>query len=188
MDNSEKLRLLKEKQSRVLKAIDKSTNKELLQFFVDVIPMALDADRCSIFIHNLKSESAWIQCGTNLEEHQISVPNKDSLVGQTVSTGKTIIENDMDQRVGQHDIIGVKTGYRTHSVLCVPVMSSTKEGTTGAIQVLNKRVGKTFDEADLKIVQRLALLIQGYVENIFLKQDLREIAELMAKEIASLES
>jgi signal transduction histidine kinase len=56
-----------------------------------------------------------------------------------------------------------KTGFRTRSVICAPLIA--KGRLLGAVQVLNRRDGKSFDEADLELAEAVASLIAVAIHN-----------------------
>ncbi len=183
----QKLAQLRKKQQLMEKAWREAGNRQLLQFFVDIMPRALDAERCSIFILDPVDEKAWLQCGTGLSEKQLQVPTKNSIVGRVMSTGEYVIEDDLEDQVGAHDIVAVKTGFVTRNALCVPVHGVTTKKVVGAIQMLNKAHGN-FDEADREILERLAFQLEMNIENIFLRQELAKISVEMDRKIKKLEA
>ena len=182
-----KLDQLRKKQQLMEKAWREAGNRQLLQFFVDIMPKALEAERCSIFILDPVDEKAWLQCGTGMSEKQLQVPTKNSIVGRVMSSGKYVIEDDLEDQVGAHDIVAVKTGFVTRNALCVPVNGVTTKKVVGAIQVLNKSHGN-FNEADRDILERLAFQLEMNIENIFLRQELAKISVEMGQKIKKLES
>lgn len=183
----QRLTELKTKQAMIDKAWKKTGNRELLQFFVEVIPKAIKAERMSIFIHDPVDSHVWVQCGTSVEERQIEVPQGSSVVGRTIASGKPIFENNMQQQMGAHDNVAIKTGYVTYNTLCVPVRGVTTDKITGAVQVVNK-IGMTeFTEGDLAILEKLAFHIQMHIENIYLRQEMAKISSQMSETIAQLE-
>lgn len=184
---AQKLEQLRKKQQLMEKAWREAGNRQLLQFFVDIMPKALDAERCSIFILDPVDEKAWLQCGTGLSEKQLQVPTKNSIVGQVMSSGQYLIEDDLEDQVGAHDIVAVKTGFVTRNAICVPVNGVTTKKVVGAIQVLNKSHGN-FDDADRDILERLAFQLEMNIENIFLRQELAKISVEMGQKIKKLEA
>ena len=190
MDRSvfeQKLNQLRNKQQLMEKAWKEAGNKQLLQFFVDIMPNALSSERCSIFILDPVNEKVWLQCGTGLTEKQLQVPTANSIVGQVIESGKYVMENDLEDQAGAHDVVAVKTGYVTRDALCVPVHGVTSKKVVGAIQMLNKVRGEFSDE-DRKILERLAFHLQMNIENIFLRQELATMATEMDKKIKKLEA
>ncbi len=182
-----KLEQLRKKQQLMEKAWREAGNRQLLQFFVDIMPKALDAERCSIFILDPVDEKAWLQCGTGLSEKQLQVPTKNSIVGRVMSSGEFVIEYDLEDQVGAHDIVAVKTGFVTRNALCVPVHGVTTKKVVGAIQMLNKGHGN-FNDADRDILERLAFQLEMNIENIFLRQELAKISVEMGRKIKKLEA
>lgn len=184
---AQKLEQLRKKQQLMEKAWREAGNRQLLQFFVDIMPKALEAERCSIFILDPVDEKAWLQCGTGLSEKQLQVPTKNSIVGQVMSSGQYVIEDDLEDQVGAHDIVAVKTGFVTRNAICVPVNGVTTKKVVGAIQVLNKARGN-FNDADRDILERLAFQLEMNIENIFLRQELAKISVEMGQKIKKLEA
>jgi adenylate cyclase len=76
------------------------------------------------------------------------------IAGHVVSTGHLLNVADAYDDPRFHRGVDERTGYRTRSVLCVPVCSR-KNGVIGVIQLLNKRDG-TFDAPDEQYVTSLA--------------------------------
>jgi len=183
----QKLEQLRKKQQLMEKAWREAGNRQLLQFFVDIMPKALESERCSIFILDPVDEKAWLQCGTGLSEKQLQVPTKNSIVGRVMSSGDYLIEDDLEDQVGAHDIVAVKTGFVTRNALCVPVHGVTTKKVVGAIQILNKDHGN-FDDADRDILERLAFQLEMNIENIFLRQELAKISVEMGQKIRKLEA
>lgn len=183
----QRLTELKSKQSMIDKAWKKTGNRELLQFFVEIIPKTINAERVSIFIHDPVDSHIWVHCGTNVEERQINVPESGSVVGRTIAGGKPIFENNMQQQMGAHDNVAIKTGYVTYNTLCVPVRGVTTDKITGAIQAVNKIGMNEFTEGDLVILEKLAFHIQMHIENIYLRQEMAKISSQMSEAITQLE-
>ncbi len=181
-----KLAQLRSKQQLMEKAWKEAGNRQLIQFFVDIMPRTLGAERCSIFILDPVDEKAWLQCGTGMSEKALQVPTKNSIVGRVISSGEWVMEDDLEEQVGVHDVVAVKTGFVTRNALCVPVHGVTTKKVVGAIQVLNKQ-GGMFDAADREILERLAFHLEMNIENIYLRQELAKISMEMGKKIQLLE-
>ena len=183
----QKLEQLRKKQQLMEKAWLAAGNRKLLQFFVDIMPKTLTAERCSIFILDPVDEKVWLQSGTGLTEKQLQVPTANSIVGRVIESGKYVMENDLEDQAGAHDVVAVKTGFVTRDALCVPVNGVTTKKVVGAIQLLNKTRGEFSDE-DRDILERLAFHLQMNIENIYLRQELSKMATEMDKKIKALEA
>lgn len=182
-----KLEQLRRKQQLMEKAWREAGNRKLLQFFVDIMPKTLGAERCSIFILDPVDEKAWLACGTGLTEKQLQVPTQNSIVGQVLESGKYVQEDDLEDQVGAHDVVAAKTGYVTRNALCVPVKGVTSKKVVGAIQILNKLRGD-FTDDDREILERLAFHLEMNIENIYLRQELAKISVEMDQKIKKLET
>ena len=182
-----KLEELKKKHTIIEKTWQKAGNRPLLQFFVEIIPKVLNCERLSIFIHDPVDANLWVQCGTNVDERAIEVPQKGSVVGRAIETGEPVFEKDMQRQMGPHDTVALKTGYVTYNTLCVPVRGVTTDKTTGAIQAVNKKGASEFNENDLDVMQKLAFNIQIHLENMFLRQEMAKISTQMGKQIFQLQ-
>ena len=183
----QRLAELKSKQSLIDKAWAKAGDRKLLEFFVEVISKALHVERCSIFILDPVEDNVWLHCGTGVREKQISVPKWNSMVGNVISSGKHHIEYDMEDTVGAHDTVDIKTGFITRDSLCVPVHGVSTKRITGAIQVLNKKGNGEYSDDDVRILREMALHLQMTIENLFLRQEMIKVSSKMERAIGILE-
>ena len=182
-----KLADLKAKQQMLDSAWKKAGNREFVQYIVDILPKVVDAERCSIFILDSSDSDVWILCGTGVREREFDVPIKTSIVGKVISSGKFSLDNDLQHKVGPHDVIGVRTGFTVHQSLCVPIRGVSTDKVTGAVQALNK-VSGGFTDQDRQILERTALHLQVNVENIYLRQESQRISAELGKTIEMLEA
>lgn len=193
MDKTEilhKLKKLRTQQQAVDAKWKDSANVEMMKFFVDLIPRAMDVERCSIFIADSKLDSVWLQCGTNVAERSIHVPRDNSLVGEVVSTGKILIAEDLEERMGAHYEVSMKTGFQPRDTLIVPIIGMATRKVTGAIQVLNKQTSKRDDvytQDDIDLLNKMALHIQMNIENLYIRQELSKLSFAMSQQIKKLE-
>ncbi len=178
---------LKLKQESLKKTWSKAGKRELLDFFIEILPRLLDADRCGVFILDPLKDSVWLESGTGIDEHEIDVPKKSSFAGKVISSGTSRMENDMENQVGAHDTVAIRTGYITYNIICAPVFGATRHKVIGAIQVLNKRKNADFTAQDLELLEKAAELLQIQVENIFARQEISKISDEMARQITALE-
>jgi GAF domain-containing protein len=140
----------------------------LLSFYVKIIPIVVNAERCSIFIHNPATREIWLKCGTGVTEREIRVDrDTPSVVGNVIDTGAHKIVNGLEEKSGIHKKIDELTGFETHNILSVPIKSLDGKETMGAVQVLNKKGGANFSEDDLKLVEEMAHYLQLTIENIY---------------------
>ena len=181
------LQELRARQKKVEDAWSKTGNKGLLAFFVEIIPRLVDTERCSIFVLDPTHDSVWVQCGTGLEEREIEVPAKESMVGEVIYSGKPIVRMGLDNKIGTHEKVDKKTEFTTSNILCVPIFSADGTKVTGAIQVLNKRWGADYTDLDRETMEKFAVQLQQYIDNIFMRQEWGKFSALAQKKIEELE-
>lgn len=167
---------LASKQKLLRQEFESNTVNENLGFYTRIIPRALGAERCSVFIHSPQDKKVWLKAGTNLGEKAIEVKIEDSIVGEVIAFGKAILRADLETRGGAHKDVDTLTGFKTREVLCVPVRAAGREEVTGAIQVLNKINGH-FTQEDQHLVEEVAARIQSEVDHAFLSQEVLGNAE-----------
>lgn len=190
MDRKEIENLLlkyKTKQRTLDAAWEKTADHGLMEFFVEITPRLLEIERCSIFVHDPSSRNVWVTCGTGLQRRQVQVPERSSMVGEVVASGKHQIRMNMEQSVGAHGMTDLQTGFTTHNALCVPIFTVKGDKAVGAIQVLNKQPGKKFSDEDVEILEKMARHLQIQIENIFLRQEIIKVSEKMEEQILKLE-
>jgi GAF domain-containing protein len=81
---------------------------------------------------------------------------------------------DVDQDPRHFDQVDAASGFKTRSVLCVPLVA--KGGVIGAIEVLNK-IGEPFDADDLRLTEALALSAATAIEKARLYQGEKQALE-----------
>lgn len=118
----------------------------LLKTIAEQTKFALKADRCTVFLIDRDKKELWSKVALGLEHKEIRFPMEKGLAGHVAMTGKTInIQNAYsDERFNQE--IDVQTGYKTQSILCMPIRNLKYE-VIGVFQVINKFNG-SFTEAD----------------------------------------
>jgi GAF domain-containing protein len=169
----ETIKILKQKK-RYLDADWEKEQYPLLNFYVKIMPLVLNAERCSIFIHDPEKSITWLKAGTGVEERDIEVTGEyESVVGKVISSGEHRIVTGLDK--GKNEIykqMEDKTGFVTRDILCIPLRSLDGKKITGAVQLLNKKDGATFNNADVKLVEEVAHYLEFTIENIYFNQEL----------------
>lgn len=125
---------------------------ELLRVIAEETKNAIQADRCSVFLWDKDSDELWSKVALGLDSSQeIRFPADKGLAGYVVKSGETlnIVDAYNDSRFNPD--VDKKTGYRTKTILCMPIMNNNKE-IIGAFQVINKIDGVfTKNDEDLLI-------------------------------------
>ncbi|MEX0274168.1 MAG: adenylate/guanylate cyclase domain-containing protein [Flavobacteriaceae bacterium] len=119
------------------------------------------SDRSSLFILDPKTGELWTKyakgLGTNI------VRTKVGIVAQIANKGMGIIVNDPYNHRDFDPEIDLLTGYRTQSIMGVPLLDSKRE-VLGVIQAINKKEG-AFNKDDLAILEGFSNQIRIALEN-----------------------
>lgn len=180
LDLTRELQNLKLKQEVLTRSWRAGGDKDLLHFFMEILPKVVDADRCSFFIHDPITDEVWLQCGTGLKERSIVVPKTGSNVGKVIATGRNVITVKREQQSEFAKQVEDKVGYVTHNMLCVPIKSLTSNQVIGAIQVINKTGDNGslgFTNADRELLERVADHVGMVTENIYLSQEMVTVSD-----------
>ena len=125
---------------------------ELLRVIAEETKNAIQADRCTVFLWDKDTDELWSKVALGLDSSQeIRFPADKGLAGYVVKTGETvnIVDAYNDPRFNPE--VDTKTGYRTKTILCMPIMNNNRE-IIGAFQVINKIDGIfTKNDEDLLI-------------------------------------
>jgi signal transduction histidine kinase len=135
----------------------------------------MEADRCSIFLYDPKTEELWSMVAMGLGGGVIRVPAEEGLSGACFQTGQTLRLEDAYKDPRFNKAVDAQTGYRTRSVLCMPLSNRAHE-IIGVIELLNKRDG-VFDPDD-----EVFLRAFGNHASVFI-----EIAQLQKARVEALE-
>ena len=155
-------------------ALDLQLNEMLLQISEKACEV-MEADRCTIFLHEPGRDEIWSTVALGMAGEVIRIPSHVGVAGHCFQTGETINLEDAytDQRFNKE--VDSYTGYRTRSILCMPIYNRAGSR-LGVIQLLNKREG-VFAKEDEAFLQTF-----GNNASVFI-----EIAQLQKAKIDALE-
>jgi transcriptional regulator with GAF, ATPase, and Fis domain len=176
---------LKSRLSQVSRAWTAADYREFLNLFIEMLPRVFQAERCTVFIREPGRERICSLFGTGLEEREIEPPPDDSIVGRVIASGEPAVENELQSRRGFHKRVDEEMGFTTRSILCVPIVSATGYGVTGAVQILNKRGAGGFGRGDLEMLKRVARHLSQSIENILLSEEIVRLSEQLQEKVES---
>ncbi len=160
--------------------------ESILRFFVDIVPKVLETERCSIFLVKPGMDTIWLKFGTALKEKEIKAPREGSFVGKVISTGRLLIENNATKIPGYHHLAAEKTGFRVRNLICAPIHSTVEKRCIGAIQVLNKKIRKSFTLQDGMLLEEIAKHLSMAIENIVLNEEILQVSNRLSKDFEKL--
>lgn len=142
----------------------------------------MEADRASIFLLDREKNELWSI--VTLDGEQIRFDARLGIAGAAAITGQTINVEDAYQDPRFYKGIDGRTGYRTRSLLVVPLRNQEEE-VIGTFQVLNKKDG-AFTKDDEEILQALAAHVAITIETVQLVEELKRHREQLLEENTQL--
>jgi adenylate cyclase len=182
-----------------LRAIDMINNESLeimleqiLEAFTLKIGQILEAERTTIFMVDQDKQELWskIAQGDGERSLEIRVPMGKGISGYVATNVAPLNIPDAyaDERFDRtHD---QKTGYRTRSILCMPVLSPKTDNIVAVVQLLNKLNGMPFNEQDeqsfKEFAESLGVILESCNSFYVAVRNQKGVAALL-KAISSLE-
>jgi phosphoserine phosphatase RsbU/P len=155
---------------------------DLLQVIVEKAAEVMDADRATLFLYDESRKELWSKTTQKLEIKEIRLPLGAGIAGNVAKNRRAINIPDAYADPRFNPDFDNETGYRTRSVLCLPLIGNGGR-LMGVIQVLNKKDQAVFDEADGSLLAGLsahitvalerARLIEAYVEKERMEEALK---------------
>ncbi len=132
----------------------------LLQLIMDEMTPLLNAERSTFFIVDEEKDELWSKIAQKAEVKEIRLKIGQGIAGHVAKTGETINIKDAYKDERFDSSTDKKTGFRTRSILCMPIFEPTKNKKRkpriiGVLQVLNKNNG-VFEDSDEDLLSSLA--------------------------------
>ena len=155
----------------------------LLDFLVKESSRIVDADRTTLFLYDENTDQLWSHLAMGTPEI-IRFDAKLGIAGEAFKTGKITNIEDAYSHPKFNPEIDKRTGYRTKSILCVP-LKDIKGKTVGVLQTLNKNDG-SFTKQDEETLEIFASNAAVAIENAKLIKELEEAKSRIQRENAVL--
>jgi signal transduction histidine kinase/putative methionine-R-sulfoxide reductase with GAF domain len=135
----------------------------LLALIMAKVTELMEADRSTLFVVTEDGQQLWSKVSQGSARIEIRLAVGEGIAGWVAQTRGIVNIPDAyaDQRF--QPAIDLKTGYRTHSILAVPMLGALG-GLVGVLQVLNKQDGP-FTQADEELLLALASQAAIAIEN-----------------------
>lgn len=154
---------------------------ELLSRILDVAKTQVEAERGTIFLVDEKAGEIWSLIAHGIEKEEIRLPIGRGIAGHVAKTGEIVNIPDAYQDPRFTPEVDKRTGYRTRTILCLPIRNKAGK-IIAALQLLNKKHGP-FTEDDTDFLLTLSTHMALALENAQLHRALLE-KERMEKELA----
>ena len=142
--------------------------EEVLASFTLRFGELLEAERASIFLVDSERRELWLKVAQAEGGRSVDVrmPIDRGIAGRVATTGQSLRVDDAYASPLFNPEVDRATGFKTRSVLCLPIAS--RRGDVFAVaQLLNKRSGGAFDEADetrfREFTRALAPILEAWV-------------------------
>jgi len=142
-----------------------SVIEQLLEAFTYRVGELLGAERVSLFLVDDERQQLWSKVAQTDGSRaiEIRIPLHAGVAGHVARTGEALNVPDAYQSPLFDPEVDAATGYRTRSLLCVPLVNH--EGRTFAVaELLNKRGGGAFDAEDQRRFHGFAASIAVILE------------------------
>ena len=136
----------------------------------------VDGDRSSVWLIDEAKGELWTRVADGIGE--VRIPRSTGLVGACIAQNQIVVANDLANDPRFHRQMDQSSGYKTESVLCVPLRADDK--VIGALQVLNKPGG--FSEQDAELLRLMAAYAASAIQAERLRSE-ADIARLLRHEL-----
>src|SRR5688572_29599996 len=132
-----KLALVQEIGRALSSALDLDT---LLRLIMDKVTLLMDADRSTLYLVTDDGRQLWSKITQGEEILEIRLNVGEGIAGWVAASGENVNIPDAYTDKRFQPAVDLRSGYRTRSILCVP-MRDSQGATVGVVQVLNKLAG-----------------------------------------------
>lgn len=157
---SAKLRVMQEIAELLGSTLDMD---ELLMIMVGKVSAIMEADRTTIYLLDEERRELWARAAEGADVREIRLPLGRGLAGEAAASGKIINIADAYQDPRFDAEWDRRTGYRTRSIICMPIMNHHRR-TLGVIECLNK-VSGVFTKEDESLLASVATQAAVAIEN-----------------------
>jgi len=142
----------------------------------------LEADRCSIFLHDVRSNELWTKVAHGVDT-EIRIPADKGVAGMAFLSSEMQIVVDAYNDFRFNPSVDVETGYQTKTILAMPLLDRQGE-VLGVFQALNKQNG-IFSTYDGELLLLVSHYISSALENAILIRSLQESRKRLIYKLSS---
>ena len=142
----------------------------MLNIILQLTTRHTGAERGTVFLVDRERNEIWSLVGLGLDTHEIRLPTSRGIAGWVAEHGETVNLEDAYADPRFESEVDIRLGFRTKSLLCLPIRSKSGE-TIGVLQLLNKKSGP-FTRADENLLRAISDHVALALENAQLHRDL----------------
>jgi len=144
---------------------------QLLSLIMAEATRLTNAERSTLYLLEESGDALISYIAQKAEVTQIRLPIGSGIAGHVARTGQTVNLEDVYQSDLFDRSWDKHTGYRTRSVLCLPIRAPDGE-MKGVIQVLNRKKGR-FSPADESVLSLFGSHVAVSIENLRIHENLK---------------
>jgi HD-GYP domain-containing protein (c-di-GMP phosphodiesterase class II)/tetratricopeptide (TPR) repeat protein len=148
------------------------------------VEKALQASQCTVFIYDIENNQVWSKRLNGTHPFEIRFPAHQGLVGYVIKTGESLNIANAAEDPRFNETVDRSSVLPTSNMVCLPIRSN-KGGVIGAIQVINKKEGARFTQADEDLLSAIVASAGIALENATLYQELKWSFESFVKTLSS---
>lgn len=156
--------------NEILSQLGASLNPDqVLRMFIERARQFMQVEAVSLFLLDEKSGETVLQMASQLSNdiqvEKVRIPPGVGIIGKVIQTGETLLIEDVHQDERHYAGVDKISGFRTRSILAVPLRSRpidlgqgrgmSQERIIGGLEAINK-IGGTFKAEDIELLQILA--------------------------------
>jgi putative ABC transport system ATP-binding protein len=140
--------------------------EQSLRVFTRRVGQLLDAERASLFLVDRDRQQLVLRVSEDAPDGDpVRIPLASGIAGAAAASGKAVRVADAYSDPRFNRAVDVQTGFRTRSVLCLPLHD--REGRVFAVtQLLNRRDGMPFDDNDERRYGEFASSLSVLLESL----------------------
>ncbi|MFH1605588.1 MAG: GAF domain-containing protein, partial [Pseudomonadota bacterium] len=144
--------------------------RPLLAKILAAATQLLQSDRGTLFLYDSKRNELFSHVADGIDSTPIRFPASAGIAGECFSTGRVIniVDAYMDARFNQE--IDRRTGYRSRSILCMPIVAKGAR-IIGVMEVLNRKAG-AYGSADERRLRAFCAEAAVSIENAQLFEEI----------------
>ncbi len=141
--------------------------EQVIEAFTEKIVELLDAERGTLFLLDEERGELWSKVATTEDGpvFEIRIPRSSGIAGAVASSGESLNIPDTYEDPRFDRSVDEASGFRTRSMLCVPVLDQQGR-VLGVAQILNKRGGQPFDASDelrfREFISSMAIILESW--------------------------
>jgi putative methionine-R-sulfoxide reductase with GAF domain len=172
---------------RVSRLMNAETNRaRLIEKINEEVRSDLDADRFTVFFHDTDTDELYSFVATGVHRGEIRIPSDQGVAGHVFQSGEMMCVADAYEDPRFNPDVDRRTGYRTKSLLSLPITTSRGGTRIGVVQALNKNDGGEFSDDDVQFLKDLIEQISDLLDLMLRKEELARKHAVMQEAVSQL--